>query len=140
MISLLIGEGISVVNSIFKNKDFGFKCEFFSLKFIGYFANFFSLFMLSDGYTLRNSFMIMKGEIDVTTMILSPTGIEISFVNENKCGVHDVVLHASEFSMYRYDFRDEEGNLLPSILSLLACEMFNPTKNIGRKDGVRIIC
>lgn len=97
------------------------------------------LFMLSDGYTLRNSFMIMKGEIDVTTMILSPTGIEISFVNENKCGVHDVVLHASEFSMYRYDFRDEEGNLLPEYpVSFSIDEMFNTTKNIGRKDGVRM--
>lgn len=90
-----------------------------------------------DGYSFRNIVGLIKGETDIATMILSPKKVEISFVNTSKCAVHKIVINTSELSRYRYDIRDEEGNLYPEFpVAFETDEIYNTTKGIGKRDGI----
>ena len=94
---------------------------------------------IMDGYSFRNTIGIIKSETDYATMVLSPRAIEISFINTSKCAIHKIVLNTAELTMYRYNMRDEEGNLLPEYpIAFETNEMFNTTKGIGRRDGIRL--
>lgn len=100
-----------------------------------------TLFLLHimDGYSFRNTINIVKSETDFATMVLSPKMIEISFINNTKLAVHKIVLNTPEFAMYHYNIRDSDGNLLPEYpIAFETNEMFNTTKGIGRRDGIRI--
>lgn len=97
------------------------------------------LMHIMDGYSFRNTIGIVKSETDYATMVLSPKSIEISFINTSKCAIHKIVLNTQEFTMYRYNIRDQEGNLIPEYpIAFETNEMFNTTKGIGRRDGVRL--
>ena len=65
---------------------------------------------IMDGYSFRNTIGIIKNETDYATMVLSPNGIEISFINTSKCAIHKIVLDTRELTMYRYNFVDEKGH------------------------------
>lgn len=94
---------------------------------------------IMDGYSFRNTIGIIKSETDYATMVLSPRAIEISFINTSKCAIHKIVLNTAELTMYRYNMRDSEGNLLPEYpIAFETNEMFNTTKGIGRRDGIRL--
>lgn len=94
---------------------------------------------IMDGYSFRNTIGIVKSETDYATMALSPKSIEISFMNTSKCAIHKIVLNTPELTMYRYNIRDGEGNLLPQYpIAFETNEMFNTTKGIGRRDGIRL--
>src|SRR3990170_3348871 len=94
---------------------------------------------ITDGYSFRNTIQTVKGEIDRSTMILSPTSIEISFIDTTKSAGHKIVLYPQELTMYRYNIRDTNGNLFPEYpIAFETEEFFNTTKGIGRRDGVRI--
>lgn len=94
---------------------------------------------ITEAYPLRNTIGIIKSETDYATMILSERLIEISFINTSKCAVHKILLHPQEFTMYRYNIRDEEGNLREEYpIAFETNEFFNTVKNIGRRDGIRI--
>lgn len=96
---------------------------------------------ITDGYTFRNTIGIIKSEIDHATMILSPKMIEISFLNAAKCAAHKMILNTAELTVYRYNVKDEFGNLLPEApYAFDTNEMFNTTKSIGRRDGIRLYC
>lgn len=97
------------------------------------------LMHITDGYSFRNTIGIIKSETDYATMVLSPKSIEISFINSSKCAVHKIVINTQELTMYRYNIRDAEGNLLPEYaIAFETNEMFNTTKGIGRRDGIRL--
>lgn len=97
------------------------------------------LMHITGGYAFRNILGIIKTETYNATMILSPKAIEISFINNTKCASHKIILNTSEFTMYRYNFRDSEGNLLPEYpISFETNELFNTTKAIGRRDAIRL--
>lgn len=97
------------------------------------------LMHIMDGYSFRNKIGIVKSETDYATMVLSPKSIEISFMNTSKCAIHKIVLNTQEFTMYRYNIRDQEGNLIPEYpITFETIEMFNTTKGIQRRDGVRL--
>jgi hypothetical protein len=97
------------------------------------------LMHIMDGYSFRNAIGIVKSETDYATMVLSPKSIEISFINASKCAIHKVVLNTQEFTMYRYNIRDADGELCPEFpIAFETNEMFNTTKSIGRRDGVRL--
>ena len=92
-----------------------------------------------DGYSFRNTIGIIKSETDYATMVLSPKMIEISFVNTSKCAVHKIIINTAELAMYRYNIRDSDGNLLPEYpIAFETNEIFNTTKGIGRRDGIRL--
>lgn len=94
---------------------------------------------IMDGYSFRNTIGIIKSETDYATMVVSEKSIEISFLNRSKCAVHRIVLYPQEFTMYRYNIRDQEGNLLKEYpIAFETNEMFNTTKGIGRRDGIRL--
>jgi len=72
-------------------------------------------------------------------MVISPKSIEISFLNSSKCAVHKIELKPQEFATYSYNIRDSEGNLIPEHpIAFETNEMFNTTKSIGRRDGIRL--
>lgn len=97
------------------------------------------MFQIMDGYSFRNTMGIIKSEIEEATMIVSAQSVEISFLNSSRCGVHNITLHPQEFTIYRYNIRDEEGNLLPEYpIGFKTSEMFNTTKGIGKRDGIRL--
>lgn len=97
------------------------------------------LMHIMDGYSFRNTIGIIKSETDYATMIVSEKSIEISFLNISKCAVHKIVLFPQEFIMYRYNIRDQDGSLFKEYaISFETNEMFNTTKGIGRRDGIRM--
>lgn len=97
------------------------------------------LMHITDGYSFRNTIGIIKSETDHATMIISPTSIEISFMNRSKCAVHKIVLQTQEFAMYLYNIRNSDGTIVSEYpIAFETNEMFNTTKSIGRKDGIRI--
>jgi hypothetical protein len=97
------------------------------------------LMHIMDGYSFRNTIGIIKSETDYVTMIVSNDKIEISFLNTSKCAVHKIILYPQEFTMYRYNIKDNDGNLMDEYpITFETNEMFNTTKGIGRKDGIRL--
>lgn len=97
------------------------------------------LIHIMDGYSFRNTIGIIKSETEYATAVLSEKEIEISFMNSSKCAVHKISLNTQEFTMYRYNVRDQAGNLLPEYpIAFETNEMFNTTKSIGRRDGIRL--
>jgi len=97
------------------------------------------LMHITDGYSFRNAISIIKSETDYATMIVSEKAIEISFVNDSKCAVHKISLNPQEFAMYRYNIVDPQGNLVKEYpIGFDTNEMYNTTKGIGRRDGIRL--
>lgn len=97
------------------------------------------LIHILDGYSFRNTVGIIKTETDNATMVLSPKTIEISFMNTSKCAIHKITLNTPEFRMYHYNIRDSNGELFKEYpIAFETNEMFNTTKGIGRKDGIRL--
>lgn len=97
------------------------------------------LMHITDGYSFRNAIGITKSETDHATMVVSPDHIEISFSNNSKKAVHKILFNTKEFIMYRYNIRDSEGNLLKEYpIAFETNELFNTTKGIGRRDGIRL--
>lgn len=97
------------------------------------------LMHIMDGYSFRNTIGIIKSETETATMVVSEKLIEISFLNTSKCAVHAAVFYPQEFTMYRYNIRDNEGNLVTEFpITFETNEMFNTTKGIGRRDGIRL--
>ncbi|CAH6420838.1 Hypothetical protein HVR_LOCUS1303 [uncultured virus] len=92
-----------------------------------------------DGYSFRNTIGIIKSETDYATMVLSPNAIEISFINTSKCAIHKIVLDTRELTVYRYNIVDDKGEKLPEYpIAFDTSQMFNTTKGIGRRDGIRL--
>lgn len=97
------------------------------------------LMHIIDGYSFRNMIGIIKSETDYATMIVSEKLIEISFLNASKCAVHKIELCPQQFTMYRYNIRDDEGNFHQEYpITFETNEMFNTTKGIGRRDAIRL--
>jgi hypothetical protein len=97
------------------------------------------LMHIMDGYSFRNMIGIIKSETEFATMVVSERNIEISFLNTARCAVHKITLHPQEFTAYCYNIRDQEGNLFPEYpITFETNEMFNTTKGIGRRDGIRL--
>jgi len=97
------------------------------------------LMHILDGYSFRNTIGIIKSETEHATMVVSERSIEISFLNTAKCAVHKITLHPQEFTVYRYNIRDDDGNLYPEYpIAFETNEMFNTTKGIGRRDSIRL--
>ena len=97
------------------------------------------LIHVADGYSFRNTIGIIKSETDHATIVLSERLIEISFMNTSKCAVHKITFFPQEFTVYRYNMRDEDGNLREEYpITIETNELFNTAKNIGRRDGIRI--
>ena len=97
------------------------------------------LMHIMDGYSFRNTIAIIKSETDYATMVVSEKLIEISFMNASKGAVHKIVLYPQEFTMYRYNMRDQDGKLMSEYpIGFETNEMFNTTKGIGRRDGIRL--
>lgn len=97
------------------------------------------LMHITDGYSFRNTIGIIKSETEYATMIISQTSIEISFLNSSKCAVHKIVLRPQEFALFLYNIRDTDGNLMKEYpIAFETNEMFNNTKSIGRRDGIRL--
>lgn len=97
------------------------------------------LMHLADGYAFRNMVNIWKSETEKATMILSPTKITVSFMNNQKCCVHEIELDTREFVVYKYNFRDSDGNLIGEVpITFNTTELFNTTKSIARRDALRI--
>ena len=99
------------------------------------------LMHITDGYSFRNTIGIIKSETDRATMVLSEKRIEISFLNSAKCAAHKIILFPQEFALYKYNIRDDNGDLIPECpIAFNTNEMFNTTKSIGRRDGIRLYC
>jgi len=97
------------------------------------------LMHITDGYSVRNIIGIIKRETEFATMIVSPKEITISFLNTSKCAVHKIVLNTGEFTKYEYNIKDNDGNLVDECpITFDTNEMFNTTKGIGRRDGIRL--
>jgi hypothetical protein len=94
---------------------------------------------IMDGYAFRNSIGIVKAETDRATMILSPSSIEISFINTTKKASYKIQFDASDLTRYDYNIRDEDGNLYEEYaIAFETEEFFNTTKGIGRRDGIHL--
>jgi hypothetical protein len=97
------------------------------------------LMHITGGYAFRNAIGMIKNETFFATMILSPKTIEISFVNTSKRASHKIMINTSELTLYSYNFKDSEGNLLPEYpIAFETNELFNTTKTIGRRDAIRL--
>lgn len=97
------------------------------------------LMHIMDGYSFRNTIGIVKSETDYATIIISQKSLEISFLNTSKCAVHKIMLQPHEFTMFRYNIRDENDELVSEYpIAFDTNEMYNTTKGIGRRDGIRL--
>lgn len=99
--------------------------------------------VLSGGYALRHALDIIKNEVSTAAMVITPDEITISFLS-NKTGVgqkisHLMVFRQKDFTTYRYNFVDEDGELLDRYtIGFSTADMTTAIKTIGKKDGVRI--
>jgi hypothetical protein len=94
---------------------------------------------IMDGYSFRNMIAVIKSETDYATMVLSKQLIEFSFMNSNKSAIHKIALYPRDFVTYTYNVCDDEGVLVPECpIAFETSQMFNTTKNIGRKDSIRL--
>jgi hypothetical protein len=90
---------------------------------------------ISDGYSFRNLMCIIKNEVDVTHLVATPKGLEISFVNTARCNCHQVYIDGSELSSYIYNFTDNNGKLQDfAPMAFETSRMMINTRGIGRKD------
>lgn len=97
------------------------------------------LMLISDGYSFRNMIAIIKSETDYATMVLSKDNIEFSFMNSSKSAIHKIALRSRDFVAYKYNIRNDKGDLVPEYpIAFETSQMFNTTKNIGRKDSIRL--
>ena len=97
------------------------------------------LMHIMDGYSFRNMIAVIKSETDNVSMVLSDRLIEFSFVNGGKSAIHKIFLQPQDFVMYKYNIRDAQGELIPEYpIAFETSQMFNTTKNIGRKDSIRL--
>lgn len=97
------------------------------------------LFHVADGYCFRNTLGVMKKEIDNTTMIFRQKEIEISFLNESKCAIHNIILDATELTCYKFNMRDQDDNIMEEHhISFNTDEFLKKTRGVGRRDGLRI--
>lgn len=97
------------------------------------------LIHMVNGYTFRNVMKIIKSEVVSTSMILSQKLVEISFVNSTRSAVHRILIYPDECTDWRYNIRDEEGELFKEFpIGFNTDEFYNTTKKIGRRDGIRI--
>lgn len=93
---------------------------------------------IMDGYSFRNVINIIKSEKATATMVLTPRSIEISFINTNKCAIHNIYINTHELKMYKYDIRDEYGQLVPAYpIAFDSGQFLGTIRDIGRKDGLR---
>lgn len=100
-------------------------------------TSFMAYFM--DAYPVRNVIGILKAETDRATMILSPSSIEISFINTTKKASYKIQFDASDLTRYEYNIVDEEGQLYQEYaIAFETEEFFNTTKGIGRRDGIQL--
>lgn len=99
------------------------------------------LFMIHilEGYSFRNLMGIVKYEISHASMILSEKSIEISFISSNGRSGHKIILRPLDCLEWTYNLRNEEGRLHDEYpIAFDTTELFNITKSIGKKDGIRI--
>lgn len=95
------------------------------------------LIHICDGYSFRNMIGIIKTETEVATMLLSPKLIQISFMNKSGCAIHNIVLNTGEMDSYTYNVTNDKGELCPEFpIAFETNDIFNSTKNIGRRDGI----
>ena len=97
-------------------------------------------FYIYDGYSRRNTLGIIKAETETASMILSKDAIEISFNNRQKTTLHSIRLNTTEFTTYEYNIVDPETGMLMKEYPIAfdTKELFNTTKGIGRRDGIRM--
>lgn len=94
---------------------------------------------IMDGYSFRNMIAAIKAESDYVTMVLSERSIDFSFPNTSKTAIHKITLQPQDFVMYNYNIRDEQDQLFKEFpVAFETGQMFNTTKNIGRKDSIRL--
>jgi hypothetical protein len=97
------------------------------------------LMQITEAYSFRNAMNIIKSETDRATMIISPTSIEISFINTQKSAVHKISINPRELSSYLYNIIGEDGKIVDECpIGFDTTEMFNTTKGVGRRDGLRL--
>ena len=97
------------------------------------------LFQIADGYTFRNMIAVIKSETDSVAMVVSEKLIEFSFPNSSSTAIHKIVLQTQDFVMYKYNIRDKDGQLIKEFpIAFETAQLFNTTKNIGRKDSIRL--
>ena len=89
---------------------------------------------VSDGYTLKNTFGMLKNETDEITIVVSKETIKIQFVNKGQYGIHDLCIMTEELAEYSYDILGHDEYPI----TVNTTELFNTTKAIGRKDGIKI--
>ena len=97
------------------------------------------LMHIMDGYSFRNMIAVIKAESEYTTMVLSERSIDFSFPNTSTTAIHKITLQPQDFIMYNYNIRGEDGELYKEFpVAFETASMFNTTKNIGRKDSIRL--
>lgn len=89
---------------------------------------------IQDGYSLRNTICMLKNESDEITLLLTKTNIFITFCNKGEYGIHDITIDKEELSDYLYNITDRDDYPI----TVNTAELFNATKSIGRKDGLKI--
>jgi hypothetical protein len=89
---------------------------------------------IADGYSLRNTIGMLKNEINEISLIISASKISISFINQGRYAWHEIEIAGSELSSYHYHITDADH----WAIVVSTAELFNVTKMIGRKDGIKI--
>ncbi len=89
---------------------------------------------ITDGHTLKNTIGMIKNEIDEITLVVSKNYITSKFVNKGQYAIHDLCIFTEELSEYSYDILDHDEYPI----TVNTNELYNTTKSIGRKDGIKI--
>jgi hypothetical protein len=92
---------------------------------------------ITNGYAFKNLLNILRGETKNSSMLLSPDNIEISFVNNNNCGLHNISINPHENIEWIYNAKDDDGELLSHYPIGFNCvEFYNAIKNTGMNDSI----
>ena len=89
---------------------------------------------ISDSYAFKNILCIIRKEIGEISIVFSLKEITIAFINRDNYAIHEINLDPKNFMSYVYDFED-----CPHYsICVKSEELLNATKNIGKRDGIKL--
>ena len=92
-----------------------------------------------DGHSFKSALAIAKVEAEEASMMLTPTHIEIFFMNSDSSANHRMTIEGRKIGTYIYNFRDEAGELKPYVaIGFKTVDLFNTLRGLARVDSLRI--
>jgi hypothetical protein len=97
------------------------------------------LAMISDAFSFRHAFTIIKYKLTFVTMLITPEILEISFKCDNDKSFHRILISTEELEKYYYNIRDENNQLKGQHFIAFHTETFyNAIRSFTKRDSFKM--